>query len=216
MANMFSGKNDKQIPKTLRECVREDGTVNNLHLWAERLEDWGRILFFVLIIVGIIVTFANARETSKLLDEVYDKVSPAELAAAGVEIPSVFDVVINDLWTWGLYAFLEYCAYHVLALLVSALALITQNTIISADVALYESNRHNGNSEAGVADSRREATQKQNTVQAKTTEDENRTDKEAVVVKAEICNAKKICPKCGQIQKLDRTVCWSCGAHFEN
>jgi hypothetical protein len=43
---------------------------------------------------------------------------------------------------------------------------------------------------------------------------ENNTD--ASAVSAEIRGADKICPKCGQVQKADRHVCWSCGQRFSN
>ena len=140
MANMFSGNTTKTVPKTLNECIQIDAVSENLWIWSERLERWGRILFYVLIIVGIIATCVTASETQELLDEVYNDVSPFELAQAGIEIPSVSDVVIDSLWKWGLYAFLEYCAYHVLALLIGALASITQNTIISANIAVFQAN----------------------------------------------------------------------------
>ncbi len=120
MANMFSGKNDKQIPKTLGECTQQDATAANLHYWAERLESWGKILFWVLIIIGFFSTITDT------------------LAAADVNEDMAFVTCISTAISWALYAFIEYCAYHVLALLISSLALITQNTIISANVALYE------------------------------------------------------------------------------
>lgn len=123
MANMFSGKTTKQIPTSLNECRQEDATVNNLHKWAERLENWGRSLFVILIIIGIICTIID---TVIMLD------NDEDMALA---------TCISSVITWGLYAFIEYCAYHVLALLISALASITQNTIVSANVALYEASK---------------------------------------------------------------------------
>jgi len=33
---------------------------------------------------------------------------------------------------------------------------------------------------------------------------------------AEIRNGEKVCPKCGQSQRADRSVCWSCGQKFDN
>lgn len=120
MANMFSGKQEKHIPKTLSECTRSDATVDNLHAWAERLENWGAIFFVVLIIVGIIATVVET------------------IQVADVNKDMAFSAFLTSAITWGVYAFIEYCAFHVLALLISALACITQNTMISADVALYE------------------------------------------------------------------------------
>ena len=138
MANIFSGKTNKQIPASLNECTREDPTVSNLHIWAERLETWGRILFWGLISVGIFVTLITTIEAYELLEELDKSVDLNELALAGMEIPSVWEVFLSNLWKWGLYAFLEYCAYHALALLISALASITQNTIITANVSLFK------------------------------------------------------------------------------
>lgn len=122
MSNMFSEKSEKQIPKTLADCTAQDETATNLHLWAEQLEIWGSFLFKALVVIGIISTVADAINTAAISDRV----------------EMVVIACISSVITWALYAFIEYCAYHVLALLISALASITQNTIISANVALYE------------------------------------------------------------------------------
>ncbi|MBQ3541982.1 MAG: hypothetical protein IJA45_02530 [Oscillospiraceae bacterium] len=140
MKNMFSGNDKKSIPNTLDECTRIDAVSNNLWIWSERLENWGRILFFLLVVIGIISTIAEGVSTHELLQELGKEIDPQELAALGYKIPSVFDVVLVSLFMWGLYAFLEYCAYHVLALLIGALASITQNTIITANAALLTAN----------------------------------------------------------------------------
>ncbi len=142
MANMFSGKTNKQIPASLNECTQEDATVTNLHTWAQRLENWGRILFWALIIIGTIVTLVRTIEAYELLEDLGTSVDLNKLAASGIEIPTVSDVFLSNLFRWGLYAFLEYCAYHALALLISALASITQHTIISANIALYEASKN--------------------------------------------------------------------------
>ena len=124
MANMFSGKSEKQIPKTLSECTRPDATASNLHHWSEKLENWGQILFALIVVFGIIATIV---ETVNMVD---------------INEDMAFATAITSAATWALYAFIEYCAYHVLALLISALASITQNTIISANVALYEASKN--------------------------------------------------------------------------
>lgn len=117
-------KNNKKYPRTLDECMKQNNTVDNLNLWAERLQQWGKILFAVLILAGIIATVANLFTL-----EDYD----AEY---------VFPTIISSVISWGLYAFIEYCAYHALSLLISALALITENSIITANVALFESGKN--------------------------------------------------------------------------
>lgn len=120
MANMFPDKGEKQIPKNLSDCTRSDATIDNLHLWAYRLEDWGKAFFYVLIVVGILSTIIS---TVQMID---------------VNEDAIFTTFLSSLINWALYAFIEYCAFHVLALLISALASITHNTSISANVALYE------------------------------------------------------------------------------
>ena len=125
MENMFSKKAKKSIPKNLNECTAPDSTVTNLHFWSERLENWGRIFFGILIIVGIISTIADTAMMAETSDDL------------------VFPTLLTSAVKWGLYAFIEYCAYHALALLISALALITHNTMISANVALLESGKTN-------------------------------------------------------------------------
>ena len=119
MANMFSNKVTKPIPKTLSECTKPDPTASNLHIWAERLERWGQILFWFFVVAGIILSIA-AFFTEGYYDET------AGLAA-----------LISTALNWALSAFIEYCAYHVLALLIDSLACIVQNTNISVNVALY-------------------------------------------------------------------------------
>ena len=136
MANMFSGNNETQIPRNLSECTKVNATVTNLHNWSERLEKWGKILFWIIVIFGIIVSIVEMSETQELRQLYRDSLKEY------MELPSELEVFLNKLLTWGFYAFLEYCAYHVLALLISALASITQNTIISANVALYEASQN--------------------------------------------------------------------------
>ena len=120
MANMFSGMEEKRIPNSLAECTRCNETVTNLYSWAERLENWGEKLFVVLIIIGILSTIVN---TVNIIE---------------VDEDLVFVTAVTSIITWAIYAFIEYCTYHVLALLISALANITQNTIITANVALFD------------------------------------------------------------------------------
>lgn len=123
MENIFSNKASKRMPQTLSDCVQPDPTVSNLHLWTERLENWGHILFCIIVVIGLLVSFYVA---SLAADEAYsdEKV-----------IAFVFAFFLTAL-PWALCAFLEYCGYHATALLISALACITQSTIITADIAL--------------------------------------------------------------------------------
>ena len=65
-------------------------------------------------------------------------------AELGIEIPTVFEALVNNIFSWTLYSFLEYCAYHILALLVGSLATIVQHTKITANITLYNSAKTEG------------------------------------------------------------------------
>ena len=54
MRNMFSGNVQKEIPKSLGDCIKPDSVSSNLWVWCERLEKLGEILFWLLIIGGLI------------------------------------------------------------------------------------------------------------------------------------------------------------------
>ena len=64
MANMFSGNQEKKIPRNFKECYKTDCVTQNLWLWCERLEKWGKILFWVLIIVLVTLLLSAFEKTS--------------------------------------------------------------------------------------------------------------------------------------------------------
>ena len=127
MTNMFSNQAEKTIPSSLSECTRSNATADNLHLWSERLEAWGKVLFWILIVYGIVTTIFSSRILEGVILEEYSLIN--------------YTLLITSIIETVLYSFLEYCAYHVLALLISSLALITQNAIISANVSLYQASK---------------------------------------------------------------------------
>ena len=134
MSNMFSGKVKKPIPHSLASCTTPDPTATNLHIWAERLESWGRCLFIFLIAAGVIISLICGFSTA---DAYYRDAVPAFIGA-----------FILSAASFALVAFIEYCTYHVLALLISSLACIVQNTIISANVALFSASQEFGSDES--------------------------------------------------------------------
>ena len=176
MANMFSNKTEKKIPKTLNDCVKPDATVANLHTWAERLESWGKFLFKALIVIGIISTIFDAVEVSDVDEEL------------------ILGAIITSATSWALYAFIEYCAYHVLALLVSALASITQNSIISANVALLEASQHH------------------EYIETPTTQNVNMPKSAPKPApRKNIPDGHKACWACGHVQPKSNMSCSKCG-----
>ena len=141
MTNMFSGNQEKRIPTSFKDCYKTDAITQNLWVWCERLEKWGKILFWALIIIGIINTITSTIDSHQFLKQIgADTIEEIrkESAKLGMEIPTVFETLVHNLLLWTFYAILEYCAYHVLALLVGSLASIVQHNKISANISLYK------------------------------------------------------------------------------
>ncbi len=140
MANMFSGKAEKRIPKDWKSCYESDAITQNLWVWCERIEFWGKILFWILLIVGIFDTIQAASEASEMKNLIGDATTEemrSYVLETGFQIPNVWETMVDRLLVWLGYAALEYLAYHAGALLIGALASIEQHTKISANIALY-------------------------------------------------------------------------------
>ena len=116
---------ERKIPKTLGECLEIDPLSKNLWDWAENLEKFGAIILLLIIIAGIVFTGLAVVE-------------------ADYNGESLLWRGCSTLFTWVFYAIIEYCVYHALSLLMSALATIVQNTTISANVAAYKAGIERG------------------------------------------------------------------------
>ncbi len=55
-----------------------------------------------------------------------------------------WDIFVVSIIETALYAFIEYCVYYVLALLIASLASIVQHTKITANISLYTSAQAEG------------------------------------------------------------------------
>ena len=134
MENMFSRNTDKNVPKTLKDCYKTDSITENLWSWCIRLENWGKILFWILIVGGLILAI-----TSSIVEKEVVIKEATMWSSAETELRKTFDfgIFFSLAIDTALYAFLEYCAYHIIALLVGSLARIVQNTKVAADVAIY-------------------------------------------------------------------------------
>ena len=159
---------ERKIPKSLKECYEQDSVTRSLCQWSERLKSWGSKVLVVLIIIGIISTISEVIEAMQI---------DGSLA--------IFVAVASAI-TWGLYAFIEYCVYNVLALFIRALASIVYNSQITANVSLYNLAR----TEQGAV------------VEDKKLHDEKTKNKSAIQ-HAWICN------KCGQMR--GESPCPHCG-----
>lgn len=130
MSTMFTGNYQKSVPKSLEECYKQDNVSENLWYWGDWIESLGKILFIALIIIGLIVSIAASGTFAEV--KRYTK----------TETSSGFLVFVETAIPYAIYAFVEFCVYHVLALALYALARIVQDNNIIAGIASF--NAENG------------------------------------------------------------------------
>ena len=169
-------KRNSRIPNTLEECTNTGKTVSDLYHYALHLEKCGKFLFVILIIVGIIFTVV---ETVSLID---------------VNEELIIPTLISSLLSWSFYAVIEFFVYHVLAMLIRALASITENTMITANIALWEASKKETSDE----------------VVATPPENIHTQQSEKKVNPVKYNDGSWTCPNCGQKNLSTRTSCWRC------
>lgn len=169
--SMFSQIQSEPICTTVDECVQNDKLSNNLWTWAHRLETLGMVLFVFLLVYGI-----YAAKQVAMVEEI--------VGVYYTRVETKFDstVFFVELINWALYAFVEYCLYHVVALLIGALAGIYQSTKAAARLQEYHIRKEEGILEAGEKSS------------PDAGEDRWVT-----------------CPQCGTAQRAARGKCFQCG-----
>lgn len=123
----------RTVPASVSECLKQDKLSQALWQWAQNLENYGRIILIVLVICGCIITIWTGMSTYSGLR--YDD-------SRGM---ATFLAVAVTALQWAFFAFLEYCVYHALSLLMGALASIVQSNKITSDLALYHASLENGN-----------------------------------------------------------------------
>lgn len=134
-SNLFAGNREKQVPKTFKDCYKTDSVSNDLWHWCEGLERWGKILFVLIIVVGLILAITGSITEKEVV--IREATSWRE---AETELKTVFDFekfIFSLLYT-ALSALLEYVIYHIIALFIGALATIVQSTRITANISLYK------------------------------------------------------------------------------
>ncbi len=117
--------NDNQLFETnysKNDCISSNNTINNLWNWARKLEMFGIVGIFVLLAIGIITSISSA----KTVEQVYSHTKETFSAS----------IFIVTLLQWIIYAFIEYCSFHAVALIISAIGNITYNTMVTAKASL--------------------------------------------------------------------------------
>ncbi len=128
MSNMFTGKQHKKVPQSIADCIAPDSLSLNLWRWCQRVETFGFVMMAVVIFLGFIQSIQAASAVQEL-ETLYGKDKQS------------FDVwvFLLALLETAVKAFVTYCAFHCVALLLGAISSIVQNTRISADLALLNS-----------------------------------------------------------------------------
>ena len=126
MANMFKEASNYKSPASVEDSVKTDKIIDGLWRWCYGIERLGMILFIIIIIIGIVTSiFAGIEQES--------------VSYFG-EINYTFNFVkfLTSLLSSAIGAFIEYCIYHAVALLMGALASITQHTKATAKLLEYQ------------------------------------------------------------------------------
>lgn len=197
MKNLFTGQYKKRVPKTLNECIKPDGVSTDLWKWAERLERFGAIIFYSIIILGSIIAIAigvNVYKGYSVIDE-------------DEAILMSFLSIVISVFAFAISAFVEYCIYHSVALLIGALASIVQNTNISANLSLYGIKGKSGDkfSEPITKDKKAEKTE------STSKSGDPITGVKLEIVPTHIEENSKMCLVCCRSVPIDQKVC-VCGS----
>jgi hypothetical protein len=123
MENQPSQTINARMPRSLNECIAPYPTTENLYRWANRLKILGEVLCGIIIILG----FFNLASIIDTLSEL-----PKEDAFSIVLVPTIIYV---------LSGFVALCIFHVLSVLLEALATTVQCRVIATKVALFEANQ---------------------------------------------------------------------------
>ena len=207
MTNMFSGNTEKKIPKNIDDCIKLDNTSKDLWFWCEQMERWGKILFWIIIISGIILSLISAIQINEVTKGIYYTYTDTKTSFS-------FVLFITSLLDTALYAFIEYCTYHAIALLIGALARIVQNSKITVNIALYNATRNAEQKENDtVSVSENEVSEPQHKTRKSAS---LKSDQKPPVAPQKISSDKIMCPECGYEQYADRTVRWEYGRTFIN
>ena len=66
LSNMFKGRDIITVPGSFQDCLKTDRVTKNLWSWARRIETLGFILFWILAVIGLIVSVFTAVEAADL------------------------------------------------------------------------------------------------------------------------------------------------------
>ena len=119
MTTIFSNLPNKQIPSSPSQCTQTNPTASHLLYWANLIEKIGIIITTIVAIIGGLL----------VLGTFFNGIGRGEDGAFRFLLIGAISVTIICISI--------YISYHIPALLIGALASITQSTTVSANAALY-------------------------------------------------------------------------------
>lgn len=122
---VYDSDDKNAIATSIDECVKTGPVSEELWGWSMWCDKIGKILFWVMIIWGII--------TSIIVGITVNKYGGTKFS---------FNLFISELIQRIIYAWLEYIIYHIISILISSLATITQNTRVTAKLTEYQLRKH--------------------------------------------------------------------------
>ena len=173
-------KKHRNIPHSLEECTQTGETAAKLYQFASQLEKWGNRLLIILMIAGILFTIVNI------------------IGLIDVNEALIIPTLISSVLSWSIYTAIAFFAYHLFAILIRALASITENTTITANVALWEASKK--------AMPAKELPKKPQSAPAADQPAAPAAPPPPVVYE----DGSWSCPNCGQKNLSTRTTCWRC------
>lgn len=114
-------------PTCIEECTNQDKVTSSLWSWSATVESIGKVLCILIIFGGILAAFNSSMIETGINS--YTGETKTEFSGR------VFGTVAV---TYIIYAVAEYCVYRTVALLIAALARITQSSRTTARLQEYE------------------------------------------------------------------------------
>lgn len=126
---------EREVPVSFEECYKSDKISEALYALSEKVSTWGTALLVILILAGVIISImASLTTTTSTVETLYEQYETTE---------EVFDVGVffTNIFSWSIYAIVEYASCKFISLLLTALGSIVRSNRITSNIALYKASK---------------------------------------------------------------------------
>jgi len=126
---------EREVPASFEECYKPDKVSEAIYDWSIGVKNWGYVLLAILILVGLVLSITGSFVTyTEMAGPSYDRYEVTR---------EEFDVglFLTNIFTWVIYAFVEFCVCKAVSLLLAALASIVRSNRITSNIALYNASK---------------------------------------------------------------------------